>query len=203
VRAGSRSSTSSKPAPAPHTDPVATRRKRIQQAVGGAGAVIAALVGITTLVDWGKGTLDDSTPAPAAIDAQIVDVEPRGDNETLADYVRSTKPPGGTHYTREQLAERGYIFAVRVRIRGAQGQKLPLRWSLYETRRGRLPGAVDNQIGVVFAPLAREHARTWPVWLPYPPHPGEYYVRFTLEDSEGRPVDTKDTRPFRWPAAGA
>jgi len=160
------------------------------------------LVGVTGLVDWiGNRVGDDPPPPPPSrIDARVMAVEQRGGEETLGDYVRETKP-AGARYTAAQLRESGLVFAVRVRIRGAQGQKLPLRWSFYEVGGGRVRGPVYNQVGVVFAPLAREHARTWPVWVPQPPRDGRYFVRFTLDDPEGRPVDTKDTPPLRAPHA--
>jgi hypothetical protein len=107
--------------------------------------------------------------------------------------------PKKRRYSAEQLRELGYVFTVRVRIRGERGQRLPLRWSMYaRPSRRRLPGPAYNQLAVTFVPAASEHARTWPVWVPRPPTAGRYFVRFVLFDLDGRPVDTRDSAAFEY-----
>ena len=57
-------------------------------------------------------------------------------------------------------------------------------------------GRAYDQLAARFIPSGEEHSTTYPVWTPRPPRPGRYFVRFVLFDSEGRPVDTRDSPTF-------
>jgi hypothetical protein len=157
-------------------------------------AAVGLLVGITSLTDWlGRTLHDPEPPPPPQIDARIRSVETRGTRETLEDYLRETGQSlrGVPALDRREL---GLSFAVRVRLRGAIGKEFPLRWSLYDADRGRrLKHAIYNQEAAVFTPASRDHARTWPVWVPYPLREGRFFLRATLTDAEGRPVDERDS----------
>jgi hypothetical protein len=166
------------------------RSKRAKQAFGAAGAVIAVLVGLTTLFDWFGGKVTDP-PAkpPRTIDASIEMAELQLRNETLIDYLRDTNQnvPG---LTQREKREKGLRFVIRVRLRGLEGTKMPLLWQMYDQRAGaRLRDPIYEQIAVDFTPENQDHARTVPLWLPYPPRPGRFIVRFSLLDPKRQPLD--------------
>jgi hypothetical protein len=173
-------------------------KTRIAKGFGGVVAVVGLLVSVTTLTDWFEGKLDPPEPRPPAeIDARIADVSLRGTREPLESYLRSTGQ-SVRGLTQRELSEPGFLFAVRVRLTGSVGDRFPLRWSLRKARTGEaLPGPVYNQVGVVFVPRGREHARRWPIWVPHPPGEGAYFLRVTLTDEKRQPVDERDSRPFR------
>jgi hypothetical protein len=164
--------------------------RRAKQALGAAGGAVAVLVGVTTLVDWVQGKIDDPPPPPppATIDPRIEKAELQLRNERLIDYLRDTNQPTGG-LTRREREERGLRFVVRVRLRGTQGAPMPLRWQMYDERAGRLRDPIYSQSPVTFTPTNQDHARTVPLWLPYPPKTGRYVVRFALLDPKREPLD--------------
>lgn len=172
-------------------------RKKIAGAFGALGAVIAFLVGVTSLTDWFERKLDDPEPRPPAeIDARIGYVRLQGTREPLERYLRSIGE-SLSGLTKRELSEPGLLFAMRVRLTGSVGERFPVRWSLHRARTGEpLPGGTYNQPDVTFVPSGREHARTWPLWVPYPPRKGSYFLRVTLTDRKRQPVDERDSPAF-------
>jgi hypothetical protein len=175
------------------------RRLRPATLVGVIGAVVALLVGLTALVDWiAKRTSD---PPPAHIDAQIVSAKALNYDVPLIAHLRDNGEPtrGLTPTEAHQL---GRIFSVRVRLRGNLGREIPLRWWMFErdseTARPVLPRSLYAQTAGRFEPQSQDHSRTVELWLPYPPEPGVYFVRFALLDEKKRPYDLT-TAPFRVP----
>jgi hypothetical protein len=173
----------------------------VQRIAAVLGAVLGVLVAATTLIDWISNRGSDEPPA--TIDARVLSVTRTSVAETLGDYVRDTAPAKKPPYTPEQLRETGYVFEVRVSIEGQLEQRLPLRWAMYSGAGGRrLGGDTYNQVAATFTPEGTRHSRTWPVWIPYPPAEGRYFVRFVLADADGRPVDERDSEPFRYVPEG-
>jgi hypothetical protein len=158
-----------------------------------AGVVTLALLGLF-IVLW------PSLKVPGKVDARIEKVTSRNVAEPLSDYLDETRQ-STRRYTAAQLRQPGYVFNVSVRIIGQRGKKFPVRWSLYRRPEARIPGPSYNRIAGDMRPESADHASTWPVWVPYPPHRGTYFVRFTLEDHRNRPVSEHDSRAFRHPPA--
>jgi hypothetical protein len=179
-------------------------RSRIAKGFGALAAVVGVLVGLTTVTDWFERKLDEPEPRPPAkIDARIDDVSLTGTRESLESYLRSTGQ-SLRGLTERELGEPGLLFAVRVSLTGSVGERFPLRWSLRQAETGEaLPAPTYDQIGVVFTPRGREHSRRWPIWVPYPPRAGSYFLRVTLTDRKRQPVDERDSRRFRAPAGAA
>lgn len=170
--------------------------RRLYAAIAGAGVVFGAIVGGLSLVDWLQNHFDDEPPA--VIDARISAVRSLDFAQPLGDYLRETRQPSAG-YTRPQLDQRGYVFGVRLVIRGLLGRQLYLRWSMYRVGNGgRLRGPTYNQFAGVVKPASARHARTVFVWSPAPQETGMYFLRFVLEDDKHQPVSDKDTRPFKF-----
>jgi hypothetical protein len=172
--------------------------RRLYATIAAAGVVIGTLTAATGFFDWVMRTA--SPASPPAIDARLEAVRERNHSETLGDYLRETRQP--THaYSRAQLDQPGEVFALRLRIVGEEGKRLPLRWAVYHSNgQLRLRGPIYNQVAAMVEAHSQDHARTWPVWVPAPPRPGAYFVRFTLQDEQQQPVDERDSPSFRTPA---
>lgn len=172
-------------------------RRRVVSGFGALAAVVAFLVGVTSLTDWFERKLDDPAPRPPArIDARILDVSLRSTRAPLDGYLRSIGESLGGLTPRE-LAEQGLVFAVRVRFTGSVGERFPVRWSLNSAASGLpLRDPLYSQPDLTFVPRGREHSRTWPIWVPYPPRRGRYFLRVTLTDQKHQPVDERDSPRF-------
>jgi hypothetical protein len=171
--------------------------KRAAQVFGALASAVALLVAVTSLVDWLSRTLDDpAPPAPPQIDARVESVALRDRAITLEDYARSIGASARGLPAAERR-ETGWTFAVRVRLKGGVDERFPLLWTIHAADSGeRLSGAPYNQDAeVTFTPRARDHSRSWPIWVPYPPRPGRFFLRTTLTDHKGQPVDERDSKP--------
>ena len=174
--------------------PPRRRRLSLTAAVAGAGSILAVLASATALFDWFGGKLDP--PASAEIDAQILSVELRSTRQLYGDYLcETTQSTAGL--SDFELSEPGYSFAVRVRLKGNEGVRLPLQWTVLRASTGEpLRDPLYSQKGVVFKPRGPDQARTWPLWVPYPERKGTYKLRATLLDPKGQPQDEKTSKPF-------
>jgi hypothetical protein len=161
--------------------------------LGTIGAVVALLVGVATLFDFFERAVRE--PAAAAIDSRIASARLEPTRQGHGDYLREQEQ-SLRGYTRAELREEGLIFLVDVRLRGSLGDTLYLRYRLYRAEGRPVRGLPYNQLIGSYTAKNQEHARRSPFWLPYPPRPGRFYARFTLLDSERKPLDDVTTRPF-------
>lgn len=176
-------------------------RSRRQLTAALVGSVLAVLASATALFDWFGGKV--KPPPPAELDAHIVGVTLRSTGQELGDYLRETKQ-STAGLSRFELTEPGYGFAVRVRLKGNQGVRLPLRWAVVHAKTGMpLRDPLYHQEGVVFKPRGPDQARTWPLWVPYPERKGTYRLRTTLLDPKGEPQDEATSKPFKATRAAA
>jgi hypothetical protein len=163
---------------------------------GAAAAVIGVLAGGLGLVK-DVGGLFESRP-PATIDATIDRVIQTRSRMPFGEYLAAAKlSPAG--FSREELAQPGYEFTVTVTISGRIGKELPLRWRMFRRPESPLPGPIYDREAVGFEPQGTRHSDSWPVWIPYPPTAGRYYVRFTLQDPTGLPASERDSGTFSHP----
>ena len=162
--------------------------------VASIGAVAGVALTFTALFDWFQGKVD--TPPPAHIAANLVRAELQPVRETLGEYLRDQgQDPGDL--TADPLRQLGLVFVIEVRLRGGRGDEMPLRWQMYHGTGRRVPGKTYRQSPFGFVPRNQDHQRTAPVWVPYPPEPGRYFVRFTVLNNKGETVDELSTKPFR------
>jgi hypothetical protein len=184
--------------------PNAPRRRRRRPAfarrayavVAGLGVVVGALAGTIALLHEAFG-LFVSDP-PASIDARIDKVVQTRSRMPFGEYLGEAKLPRSS-FSREQLAQPGYEFTVTVTITGRIGKELPLRWRMFRKPESPLPGPLYDREAVGFEPKGAKHSNSWPVWVPYPPKRGTYYVRFTLDNPNGLPADQRDSAAFTYP----
>jgi hypothetical protein len=168
------------------------RRLKISAVVAGCGAVVAVLVGLTTLFDWFETQTKDPPP-PAVIDARLVSARLTGPHTTLRQYLIDTKQ-GRKGFTRRELLEPGLVFDVRVRLRGHKGDKMGLQWRMFARSGRTLPADIYSQTAAWFVPSNQDHAATTPFWAPYPDRSGTYVVRFTLIGADRKPLDVRNVQ---------
>jgi hypothetical protein len=158
-------------------------------------AVLAGLASLTSVIAWLQSQVK-SKPVPP-ISSAITAARLSSEHEPLGDYWRSIHKPMSM-LTKEEQAEEGLLFAVKVKLRGAPGSARLLYWSMHKASGARLKGPAYNPKGPAakFTPESRAHAGGGPVWTPYPPRRGSYYVRFTLFDANRKPVDERKTPVF-------
>jgi hypothetical protein len=184
--------------------PKAARRRRRRPALGrrayaaiaGLGVIAGALAGTIALFHDVLGLFASDTPA--SIDARIDKVVQTRTRMPFGEYLDETKLPRSS-FSKEQLAQHGYEFTVTVTITGRVGQELPLRWRMFRKPETPLPGPIYGREAVGFEPKGEKHSNSWPVWAPYPPRRGTYYVRFILDDPNGLPADQQDSPTFTYP----
>jgi hypothetical protein len=169
--------------------------RRVYGAIAGLGVIVGALAGTLALFHDVFG-LFRSDP-PASIDARIDEVVKTRKAMPLGEYLDEAKLPRSS-FSKDQLGQPGYEFVVRVTIAGRVGKDLPLRWRMFRKPEVPLPAPLYDRKAVGFEPKGQVHSNSWPVWVPYPPRSGEYYVRFTLEDSQGRPASQQDSPTFHY-----
>jgi hypothetical protein len=179
------------------TETSSGRRRRLKASalVGGAAAVVGLLVGLTTLFDWFESKTTE--PVPQVIDARLVAAALSGPRTTLRQYLVDTNQSVAP-FTRRELRELGLVFDVRVHLRGHRGDKMGLRWRMFARSGRTLPADIYSQTAGWFVPSNQNHAATTPFWAPLPERPGSYVVRFTLLNTDGRPLDVRNV-PFDVP----
>jgi len=162
--------------------------KRIAQAVGGVGALVGVLAGVTSLVDWVGDKLSD--PMPATIAPEIVSIE-RHDAQLFGDWLADTAR-SAHGYTPDELARSGLVFGVKIRIQGEGGKIFALRYFVVNRDRGaRLRGPGFNQEPAIYRVRNDDQTGTELVWVPYPQRPGRYRVTFLLDNAKRQPVAQK------------
>jgi hypothetical protein len=179
-----------------HSKPrISTRR--VTAALAAVGTLIGVLAAATSLFDWFGGKVDPpAPPPPAEIDARVLGVDLRSPSQRLVDYLRETNQ-STAGLTKFEGAEPGYVFNVRVRLKGNQDARLPLRWSVIDANTGQpLRDPLYTQTATVFNPRGPDQARTWPFWVPYPPRKGKFLLRATLIDEKRQPLDEAESEPF-------
>jgi hypothetical protein len=170
-------------------------RKRLTRGFAGLAALVGFLVGVTSLVDFADQRLDTEEPPPPEIDARVSGVSLTTVREPYEHYLRATNQ-SLARLPKADRREKGLVFAARVRFKGGEGDPYVLRMSVFDSRTSRpLPDYVFDV--AEFTPGAQDHGREWPVWLPYPPRPGTFFVRATILDAKEQPVDERDSKRFR------
>jgi hypothetical protein len=172
-------------------EPERSLRKRLAQAVGALGAVVALFVGITNLVDWLEARVTDDTSLVRGARIEAVDLR---ENVRLGSFVsdefRDT-------YTKAELKQFGNVVSIRAHIQGYAGEELPIRYSIYDAEtKIMLSGSSYNQVGVKLGPETQDHTGTAQMWVPLPNREGSFFIRLDLEDGEGEILDQRRTPRF-------
>jgi hypothetical protein len=168
-------------------------RVRAQPKLATAIAIVTLIGGILGLVAWFKPDWKPKPRAPTDAKLEMLDFQR---HVTLRRYLRTInqKPIG---YSRAQLARDGVVVTVKaVDVSGVK------RADLYWTVRDGASGSDLADAHYVHQLAARFRIRTTgdsggrPFWVPAPPQPGRYFIRFELAAPNGTILASVPTRPF-------
>jgi hypothetical protein len=157
-------------------------------------AVVAILVSGTTLFDWfADKASDPPTVKPANIGARIEAADLQLPSERLGDYMDGIRE-STDGMSEEALDQRGMVWTIGVRLRGAEGKRIWLQWELLDAVSGEHL-LVDTPSW--FVPKNQNHWGEAQVWVPYPPSTGSHQVRFSLLNSDYLPLTSvvRDVQP--------
>jgi len=189
------SSTDTAPSPKRRRKRPATTPKKERSVfalVGQAGALVALIGGIVTLVFVFRPGWKPKPPADVGT-AAITDVRVL-QPVTFRRYLQKQELPAGT-LSREQLLKPGVLVSFHYELDGFRGRNLPLRWELNELKTNKL---VDQDQAVTITPSTNAEGRDWYVWVPQPKARRRYYITVTLYQPEKQlmPLRHFDTPPF-------
>jgi hypothetical protein len=140
-------------------------------------ATVAVLAGITVLLTFvGLGPKDP--PPSTGGEIKVTDTVP---NETLREHLEEVGLPTDD-YTEEQLDQEGMVFNVSVTIRGYQGQKVPLRWTMRDAIADDelTEPEFDDELADTFTPNSQDATMTSRVWTPIPGYAGTFQIELRL-----------------------
>ena len=107
-----------------------TRVARIGAAVGVVAAVVGILASLTTVFDWFQAKTTSNVPRPHRFTACCREALQR--DVPLGQYLQDNGQPS-RGYTHDELAERGLVFTVRVRLKGTVGQRISVNWRMFHS----------------------------------------------------------------------
>jgi hypothetical protein len=95
----------------------------------------------------------------------------------------------------------GNVFGYTIETVGYEGQRLPIKWSMYDAatnRRVTEPTLLyqDGWPDGVYTPAAATDRNSGELWVPLPPTSGRFFVRLELFPPDGARLDWEDSPPF-------
>jgi hypothetical protein len=154
-------------------------------------AVVGLLVGITVLLAFvGLGPDPPAppptpTPTPAATGGEI-EITGLDPNRTLREHLEDVGLPTDS-YTADELKRVGNVFDVAVVIRGYQGHKVPLLWTMRDAAADveLTDPEFRDQEADRFTPRSPEDSGTSRVWTPIPRDAGTFQIEARLVAPDG------------------
>jgi hypothetical protein len=123
-------------------------------------------------------------------------------NVTRAYYLARVHEPT-TGYTKAQLADRGALLDVHIVVTGFKGERLPLRWQLYEASSGK---KIDEERAIAITPDRTEVAGNHLFWVPLQHRRGNFFANVELlleREHSMQQLDSAQTDRFQGLAANA
>ena len=157
------------------------------------GAVVGLIASILGLVTWFWPDAKPKPRAPTDAALKMLDFEK---HVSLGHYLRGIHKTN-TPYSRAQLARDGVVATVKAV--GVSGVK---RADLYWTVRDAAGGGelsddhYVHQLAGHFRIRATGDSGGGPFWVPAPPQPGRYFVRFELDAPNGTILASEPTEDF-------
>jgi hypothetical protein len=116
-------------------------------------------------------------------------------NASYREYLARVDLPT-TAYTNAQLARRGALLRFRVQITGFEGERLILKWELFDAARG---DQINESKATTIRPTTETNEATWHFWVPLPRRAGSFYAVVELKQQKKDSLlalDTLETDPF-------
>jgi hypothetical protein len=171
-----------------------------------AAALIAAVAALlAALVAAGILPLDpppvlNPEPPTLSLSAVLFDLTIADQAMTLGDFCERRNLACQEY---DEVARRrpGNVVRFTVETDGYVGQKLPIRWSMYDASTQRIVNEPtlryqDGWPAGFYVPAAANDRTDGELWVPLPPTPGTYFVRVEIQSPEREILNTQDTQPF-------
>ena len=158
-----------------------------------AGTAVALVSGITGLVFLFKPDLKPS--GEAAKQAATLSHLRMKPNASFREYLARADLPA-TGFTEAQLARRGALLRFRVQITGFEGERLTLKWELFDAASG---DQIAESKATTITPTTETNEANWPFWVPLPRRSGKFYAVVELKQRKENyllALDTLETDPF-------
>lgn len=159
-----------------------------------AGTLIGLVSGIVGLVFLFKPDLQPS--GEAAKQAATLSQLTMKPNASFREYLARVDLPA-TPYTEGQLARRGALLRFRVGITGFEGDRLILKWELFDAASG---DQINESKATSIRPTTETNEAIWHFWVPLPRRSGKFYAVVELKQQKEHhllALDTLQTDPFR------
>lgn len=158
-----------------------------------AGTIVALVSGIAGLVFLFEPDLKPSPEsAKQAATLSNLRVKP---NASFREYLARADLPV-TGFTPAQLARRGALLRFRVQITGFEGERLTLKWELFDSASGE---QINESKATTITPTTETNEANWPFWVPLPERAGTFYAVVELKQQKENyllALDTLETDPF-------
>lgn len=154
-----------------------------------ATTVIAALI-----IGYFKGDLWQRPPMRASLDKPTVDTD-----VSLRDFLDDRKVPT-SDYTKDQLAQVGYVVHFKVQIEGLKRRKCTARWEVFDAQdRSRIlpPGWSKEQEPVEMIPERDIDSAAENFWVPPTGTDRVFFVRVRIYDDKGVELVYADSDPLK------
>ena len=181
---------------APETSPAGDR---------GAGALLKLIAAVVTVSSsvvallfllWPQLRPEEPPKEGTATLSQLT-LEP---NVTRA-YFLTRIGEGMASYTNAELARRGAFLDFHMEISGFKGDRLPLRWRLYDASNGK---PISQETGLTITPDRTKVAGNQQFFVPFPKERGEFFVVVELVLKREHSVQQLDNlRTDTFPGLGA
>jgi hypothetical protein len=159
-----------------------------------AGTLIGLVSGIVGLVFLFKPDLQPS--GEAAKQAATLSQLTMKPNASFREYLARVDLPA-TPYTEGKLARRGALLRFRVGITGFEGDRLILKWELFDAASG---DQINESKATSIRPTTETNEANWHFWVPLPRRAGKFYAVVELKQQKKHhllALDTLQTDPFR------
>jgi hypothetical protein len=158
-----------------------------------AGTIVALISGIAGLVFLFKPDLKPT--GEAAKQAATLSHLRMKPNASFSEYL-ARADLRATGFTEAQLARRGALLRFRVQITGFEGERLTLKWELFDAASGKQN---DESKATTITPTTETNEANWAFWVPLPKRAGKFYAVVELKQQKQNyllALDTLETDPF-------
>jgi hypothetical protein len=158
-----------------------------------AGTIIGIVSGIVGLVFLFKPDLQPS--GEAAKEAATLSQLRMKPNASFREYLARVDLPASA-YEERHLDRRGALLRFRVSITGFEGDRLILKWELFEAASGE---QISESKATTITPTTETNEANWHFWVPLPRRAGEFYAVVELKQQKKHhllALDTLQTDPF-------
>ena len=168
----------------------------VSKLIASVGGAIALIVGVGTIVGWVHFSHPKSTDVFIR-PPRVTELTLKRSRLSYAAYRRQLKGAAELAFPiSAQPDDLGLQLEAELVVENRAGERFSLRWRMYETRTGGQVKGPDYDSQVAFRTAFRMWTASFPVWVPYPPRKGSYFVTLSVLDENGQPISHRNSQRF-------